>query len=75
MTSSGTPTDVMDSVTTDVIAIIAKRLETWLAKSISLTDRLEDFVADSINAMEVIFDLEEKYDIGIEYNANQRDRL
>ena len=34
-------------------------------------DRLEDLGIELIDAVEMIFDLEEKYDIEIPYNANK----
>ena len=59
----------MTDVTSEVIAIIAKR--TRVDKSaIELTDRLEDLGLESLDSVEMIFDLEEKFDIDIPYNAN-----
>jgi acyl carrier protein len=34
------------------------------------SDRLEDLGLESLDAVEMIFDLEEKFDIQIPYNAN-----
>jgi acyl carrier protein len=59
----------MDDVATDVIAIIAARARTSPPK-IGLGDRLEDLGLESLDAVEMIFDLEEKFDIQIPYNAN-----
>ena len=38
--------------------------------SVELSDRLEDLGLESLDAVEMIFDLEEKFDIEIPYNAN-----
>jgi acyl carrier protein len=35
-----------------------------------MTDRLEELGLESLDAVEMIFDLEEKFDIQIPYNAN-----
>jgi len=59
----------MTDVTNDVVGIIAKkkRIE---KPTVELTDRLEDLGLESIDAVEMIFDLEEKFDIQIPVNAN-----
>jgi len=59
----------MTDVASDVIAIIAKKARIEPAK-IELSDRLEDLGLQSLDAVEMIFDLEEKFDIEIPYNAN-----
>jgi acyl carrier protein len=59
----------MDDVAADTIAIIAKRLPVE-KRNLHLTDRLEDLGIDSFSAVEMIFDLEEKFDIQISYNSN-----
>lgn len=59
----------MTDVTNDVIAIIAKKVRVDHPK-IELTDRLADLGLESLDAVEMIFDLEEKFDIQIPYNAN-----
>ena len=38
--------------------------------NLQLTDKLEDLGIESIDAVELIFDLEEKFDIQVPYNAN-----
>ena len=40
--------------------------------TVELTDRLEDHGLESLDAVEMIFDLEEKFDIEIAYNANTK---
>ena len=59
----------MDSVTADTIAIIAKKLPAEKRK-LQVTDRIEDLGIDSFSAVEMIFDLEEKFDVQISYNSN-----
>ena len=59
----------MTDVTADVIAIIAKKVCVDRPK-IEMTDRLEELGLESLDAVEMIFDLEEKFDIQIPYNAN-----
>ncbi len=61
----------MSDVASDVVAIIAtkKRVE---KPTVELSDRLEDLGLESLDAVEMIFDLEEKFDIQIPYNANTK---
>ena len=59
----------MTDVTNDVIAIIAKKKRVD-KPTVELADRLEDLGLESLDAVEMIFDLEEKFDIEIPYNAN-----
>jgi len=59
----------MDNVAADVIAIIAKRLPVE-KRNLDAADRLEDLGIDSFSAVEMIFDLEEQFDIQIPYNSN-----
>ena len=59
----------MSDVTSDVIAIIAKKKRVD-KPTVELADRLEDLGLESLDAVEMIFDLEEKFDIEIPYNAN-----
>lgn len=59
----------MTDVAADVIEIISKKVRVDRPK-VELTDRLEDLGIESIDAVEMIFDLEEKFDIQIPYNAN-----
>lgn len=59
----------MSDVASEVIAIIAKKVRVDRPK-IELIDRLEDLGLESLDAVEMIFDLEEKFDIQIPYNAN-----
>jgi len=59
----------MSDVASDVIAIIAKKKRVE-KPNVELSDRLEDLGLQSLDAVEMIFDLEEKFDIQIPYNAN-----
>ena len=59
----------MSDVTNDVIAIIRKKARVE-KPSIEMTDKLEDLGLESLDAVEMIFDLEEKFDVQIPYNAN-----
>ena len=59
----------MSDVAGDVIAIIAKKKR--LDKpTVELSDKLVDLGLESLDAVEMIFDLEEKFDVQIPYNAN-----
>ena len=59
----------MTDVASDVIEIIAKKKRVD-KPNVELTDRLEDLGLESLDAVEMIFDIEEKFDISIPYNAN-----
>jgi acyl carrier protein len=59
----------MSDVASDVIAIIAKKKRVE-KPTVAISDRLEDLGLESLDAVEMIFDLEEKFDIQIPYNAN-----
>jgi acyl carrier protein len=59
----------MSDVANDVIAIITKKKRVD-KPTVELSDRLEDLGLESLDAVEMIFDLEEKFNIEIPYNAN-----
>ena len=59
----------MTDVAADVIEIIAKRVP-GDNKDLKPSDSLTDLGIESIDAIDMIFDLEEKFDIEIPYNAN-----
>jgi acyl carrier protein len=63
-----TEIETMDDVAAQVVAIIAKKVPE--GRKIDMSDRLEDLGIDSFGAVEMIFDLEEKFDIQISYNSN-----
>ena len=58
----------MADVADDVIAIIAKKMPN--PREITLDENLQELGIESIDALEMVFDLEEKFDIQIPYNAN-----
>ena len=60
----------MADVTADVIAVIAKKVPGEKKGEINLGDSLQALGLESIDALEMIFDLEEKFGIQIPYNAN-----
>ena len=62
------------TVASDVIEIISKKVRIQ-KPDIGLDDRLEDLGFESLDAVEMIFDLEEKFDVQIPYNANQQTEL
>ncbi len=59
----------MSDVAGDVIAIIAKKKRVD-KPAVELSDKLLDLGLESLDAVEMIFDLEEKFDVQIPYNAN-----
>ena len=59
----------MTNVVAEVIAIIAKRVP-GQTDDLNPTDKLTELGIESIDAIDMIFDLEEKFDIEIPYNAN-----
>jgi acyl carrier protein len=59
----------MDDVTTNVLALIQKKLPPEKT-ALSMTDRLKDLGIDSLSVVELIFELEERFNIQIPYNAN-----
>jgi acyl carrier protein len=59
----------MDDVTRDVVEIVAKKV-TPKGREVKADDRLDELGLDSFAAVEMIFDLEEKFDIQIPYNSN-----
>lgn len=59
----------MSDVAGDVIAIIAKKKRVD-KPTVELSDKLVDLGLESLDAVEMIFDLEEKFDVQIPYNAN-----
>jgi len=58
----------MADVAADVISVIAGKLRG--ERPIKLSDKLEELGLQSLDAVEMIFELEEKFDITIPYNAN-----
>jgi len=59
----------MADITAEVVATIAKKLPPD-KRDLQMSDRLDEIGIDSLMAVELIFDLEEKFDIQIPFNAN-----
>ena len=59
----------MADITADVVAIISKKLPPE-KRNLKMTDRLDEIGIDSLMGVEMIFDLEERFDIQIPFNAN-----
>jgi len=59
----------MTDLAGDVIAIIAKRVP-GQKDDLNLTDKLTELGIESIDAIDMIFDLEERFGVEIPYNAN-----
>ena len=61
----------MDGVTADIIAIVTNRLSAnRRTRQLTVDDRIDELGIDSFAAVEMIFDLEEKFDIQIPFNSN-----
>lgn len=60
----------MSDISADVIALIQKRMPPEGKRALEPADRLKDLGIDSLSVVELIFDLEEKFNIQIPYNAN-----
>jgi acyl carrier protein len=60
----------MPDVAQDVMAIIKKRIRVE-RDQISMDDRLQDLGLESLDALELVFDIEEKFNIEIPVNANE----
>ena len=59
----------MDTITNDVLALIRKKLPPEKT-TLEMSDKLKDLGIDSLSTVELIFELEEKFNIQIPYNAN-----
>jgi acyl carrier protein len=59
----------MQDLTARVIAILERHSN--VGRPLALDDRLADLKIDSLSLMELLFDLEEAFDIKIEFNANR----
>lgn len=57
----------MAGAAADVIAVIARKMDAE-RPTIALTDRLEDLGLASLDAIDIIYELEEKFNISIPYN-------
>ena len=59
----------MSDISADVLAIIVKKIPEE-NRVVTAGDRLEDLGLESVDFLELVFDLEEKFDIQVDYNAN-----
>ena len=59
----------MSDVATDVMSVIKKKIRVERSE-ITPDDRLAELGLESLDALELVFDLEEKFDIEIPVNAN-----
>ena len=57
----------MSDVAAETLAIIAKHAKD---KTVQMTDKLTDLGVESLDVIEMIMELEEKFDIHIPFNAN-----
>jgi acyl carrier protein len=60
----------MPDVAQDVMAIIKKKIRVE-RDQISMDDKLRDLGLESLDALELVFDIEEKFDVEIPVNANE----
>jgi acyl carrier protein len=59
----------MTDVAQDVIAIIKKKIRVE-RDQITMDDKLRDLGLESLDALELVFDIEEKFNVEIPVNAN-----
>jgi acyl carrier protein len=60
----------MSDVAQDVMAIIKKKIRVE-RDQITMDDKLRDLGLESLDALELVFDIEEKFDVEIPVNANE----
>lgn len=60
----------MPDVAQDVMAIIKKKIRVE-RDQITMDDKLRDLGLESLDALELVFDIEEKFDVEIPVNANE----
>lgn len=59
----------MPDVAQEIVQIVTEKLGT-VGGSLNLSDPLDELGLNSIDVVNLIFDIEEKYDIQIPFNAN-----
>lgn len=59
----------MDDVAKGVIEVISARIR-GTPREVLLSDRLDKLGIESLDVLEIIFDLEQRFDIEIPFNAN-----
>ncbi len=62
----------MSSVESDVFDIIAEKSAVECSK-LSLDAKLKDLEIESLDVVEIVFAVEEKFDIHVPYNANDQE--
>jgi acyl carrier protein len=60
----------MSDVAQDVMAIIKKKIRVE-RDQITMDDKLRDLGLESLDALELVFDIEEKFNVEIPVNANE----
>jgi len=60
----------VEAITDEVMQIISRELKIPLAR-LTADTALQDLGVESLDLIEIIFALEEKFDISIPYNANE----
>ena len=60
----------MGDVSDHVVAVISRKIRYHGADSLSATDKLADLGLESVEYLELVFELEEEFDVQIPYNAN-----
>jgi acyl carrier protein len=60
----------MPDVAQDVMAIIKKKIRVE-RDQITMDDKLRDLGLESLDALELVFDIEEKFNVEIPVNANE----
>jgi acyl carrier protein len=68
--AAGQGSDAVEAITEDVMQIIARELKIPLER-LTPDTALQDLGVESLDLIEIIFALEEKFDISIPYNANE----
>lgn len=63
----------MTDVGPAIVQIISSKMNPPPARPLQPEDRLADLGIASLDIVEIIFELEERFDIEIPYNANQND--
>ena len=63
----------MVDVAADTIAIIASKMQSGHS-TVEPTAKLADLGLDSLRVVELIFDIEERFDISIPFNANSAEQ-
>lgn len=68
--ASGAPQSTGDKVADKVIAIIAEQCMIE-SQEVTATSTLEELGIDSFGMVEIVFSIEEAFDVSVPYNANE----